>query len=328
MELVCTRTALWLVAGLLAIGCELPEKPYPAPIGLTTEAAMGFGYQNVVYFSLERDTALLVRPRDAYDLRWDPALSRTGLRLNSSGFGQFKRSGSYDFSASLDTADFPGLWQWSMEGARLLDQDLGRWPEWANDGWSPVFAVLPGIDANATARPLWRVQIRATPQGICLRFAPFGEPNAVDSVRWDAADGLQFLRLGTGSIPRTAVEPVQWDFLMGQYVDQDTVPGTQELIPYVVRGVLLPPGRGAVRVRRPWNDLPAEWAYAQALEQRTNTVGYKWKYYSFSSSSYVTDTNAVFLLERPDASRYAIRFLDFYNSQGQRGFVQTQWKPL
>ncbi len=319
----------WALLALTAISaCELPEKPYPAPVGLATEAAMGTNYQNVVYFSLETDTALMVRPRDAYDVRWDPQLNPHGIRINSSGFGRFKRSGAYDFGSQLDTANFEGTWQWSREGSELFAEDLGRWTDWEINGWSPVFAVLPGIDASGMERPMWRIQLRRNTDGISLYFAPFGSPESADSVRWVAADGLQFMRFDLGMVPKSAVEPPNWDFLMGQYVDQDTVPGTGELVPYVVRGVLLPPHRGGLRVRRAWNDLNPEWAYAQELEFRSNVVGYDWKSYSFASASYVTDTAATFLLERSDASRYALRFLDFYSSQGQRGFVQTQWKPL
>lgn len=316
------------LAMAVAVSCELPEQPYPAPIGLATESAMGPGYENVVYFSLESDTALLIRPRDAYDLRWAPSFSAFGLRLNSSGFGQFKRSETYDFNAVLDTVQFDGTWQWSMEGAALWDQDLGHWTDWSEGVWSPVFAVLPGIDATGSVRPMWRIQMCTLLDGIRIRFAPFNEPANVDSVSWNASEGTQFLRLNRGTVPRMQIEPAEWDFLMGQYVDQASVPGSSEIVPYVVRGVLIPPGRAASRTQRAWNDLPAEWAYAEALEQRTNTVGYDWKYYSFTSSSYITDTNSIFLLERPDASRYALRFLDFYNNQGQRGFVQAQWKPL
>lgn len=325
MELKKLSFALWAT---VSVSCELPEQPYPDPIGLATEAAMGSNYENVVYFSLETDTAVLIRPRDAYDLRWDPEWNSFGLRLNSSGFGQFKRSTSHDFYAITDTSEFDGSWQWSSEGAALWDQDLGHWIDWTEGSWSPIFAVLPGIDATGATRPLWRIQMRSLASGIRIRFAPFFEPTQVDSVQWDTNDGTQFLHLDRGTVPRHNIEPLAWDFMMGQYVDQDTVPATGEIVPYVVRGVLIPPHQGAVKTRRAWNNLPSEWAYAEPLEQRTNAVGYDWKYYSFSSASYVTDTNAIFLLERTDASRYALRFLDFYNSQGQRGFVQTQWKPL
>ena len=317
----------YVVMLVACTGCELPEKPYAPPVGLSVEAAMGPDYANVVYFDFDMDTALLVRSRDVYDLQWSPE-DDAGFRLNSSGFGQFKRSESYDFHAELDTAEFPGTWQWSHEGAELFAEDLGSWTVWDSSGLSPVFAIDPGVDVSNQGRSMVRVQFEIDPNGVLVYWAPWSLTTSCDTLRMEAIEGVQFMHFDNGVVEPTEVEPEYWDWSIGQYVDQDTMSTTGEILPYVVRGVLIPESHAAKKTRRQWGQMYEEWAYAQVLEQRTNIIGFDWKYYSFTSSSYEVDTTISYLVERPDGIRYGLRFLGYYNDQGLKGHAQSQWKVI
>jgi uncharacterized membrane protein len=55
-----------------------------------------------------------------------------------------------------------------------------------------------------------------------------------------------------------------------------------------------------------------------------DNIGYTWKTYSFNTASYTVNNRYIYIIQTGNGQCYKMRFLLFYDQQGQKGYPQFQ----
>lgn len=124
-------------------------------------------------------------------------------------------------------------------------------------------------------------------------------------------------------------ENTNWDIVFTTY--KDAIYDSRGLLyPYVIRGVLINPLRIEVAEIDGLDFQQIDLAVAQQTKFTAviDEIGYDWKAYDQASERYAIVPKKNFLLRTKDGHIFKMRFLDFYNDQGIKGFPKMAWELL
>ncbi|MEY5036597.1 MAG: hypothetical protein RLZZ110_1614, partial [Bacteroidota bacterium] len=120
----------------------------------------------------------------------------------------------------------------------------------------------------------------------------------------------------------------QWDILFTTY--KESVPDANGVLyPYVIRGVLINPKKVQVAQldKVNFDAIDKTTALAAAFSRKQDEIGYDWKQYDQAAERYTMVPNRVYLLKTSDAL-IKMKFVDFYNDQGIKGYPKMAWEIL
>jgi len=59
-----------------------------------------------------------------------------------------------------------------------------------------------------------------------------------------------------------------------------------------------------------------------------NAIGYKWKIYDFDAQIYSVNSQMTYIIKSVSNRYFKLRFLDFYNNEGEKGFPSFEIQEL
>jgi len=120
-----------------------------------------------------------------------------------------------------------------------------------------------------------------------------------------------------------------WDLQFGKY---STLLFTDvgDPYPYLVTGVLLNPYKtvAALDSIHQFEEVSFEIAEAQNLVNQKDIIGYEWKEYDFDNGMYQVYPEKIYILKNRIGFYYKLRFIDYYNSTGEKGFPTFEFLRL
>ena len=119
-----------------------------------------------------------------------------------------------------------------------------------------------------------------------------------------------------------------WDILFTTY--KESVPDANGVhYPYVIRGVLINPKKVEVAQldKVDFNAINKTMAMGVSYTRKLDEIGYDWKQYDQTAERYTMVPNRVYLLKTPDAY-IKVKFVDFYDDQGRKGYPKMAWEIL
>lgn len=120
-----------------------------------------------------------------------------------------------------------------------------------------------------------------------------------------------------------------WDLQFGKY---STLLFTDvgDPYPYLVTGVLLNPNKTTAGLDsiNLFDEINFEIAEQQRLVKQRDIIGYEWKEYDFDNEMYTVDPEKIYILKNRIGFYYKLRFIDYYNSTGERGFPTFEFLRL
>jgi hypothetical protein len=120
----------------------------------------------------------------------------------------------------------------------------------------------------------------------------------------------------------------QWDILFTTY--KESVPDANGVpYPYVIRGVLINPKKVSVAQLNniPFDAVNLTTAQSVSFSKKQDEIGYDWKQYDQTAERYTMVPNRVYLIKTTDAI-IKMKFVDFYNDQGVKGYPKMAWEIL
>jgi hypothetical protein len=120
----------------------------------------------------------------------------------------------------------------------------------------------------------------------------------------------------------------QWDILFTTY--KESVPDANGVpYPYVIRGVLINSKKVSVAQldKVDFNTIDKAYASAVLYGKKQDEIGYDWKQYDQTAERYTMVPNRVYLIKTTDAI-IKMKFVDFYNDQGVKGYPKMAWEIL
>lgn len=315
---------LLMLSGFFLAACspeELPAPKHEQGTALVNEAAMGENYEYQIFYSLRQNAVVAKNLKTDWDIAFENSDEGFHVILNSSKFMAAFNTHNTQMQAITDTSGFgKGLAYDKSDG----DTDSTAISDWRTE--KPVYLIERGTDANAHPIGFVKLQINAVDaDGYDLSFQSLsGGP--VNNIHIDKKAGHTYTYFsfdGGGKTVAIAPPDDEWDLCFTQFTVK--IP-----IPYLVTGVLLNPYQTAAVMDSTVSFDKIDLAYAQqkTLSGSEDVIGYDWKTYDFDAGSYTVDANMNYIIQAQDGAFYKLHFIDFYNSQGVKGYPKWEFSKL
>ncbi|MFN4913943.1 MAG: HmuY family protein [Sphingomonadales bacterium] len=129
-------------------------------------------------------------------------------------------------------------------------------------------------------------------------------------------------------------EPFQrdnWDIVITTYKQTVTEETIGTTMPYILRGVLSNPNKVKVLELNnviDFNAINLQYAKSLVFSNFLNEIGYDWKTWSLSANKYTVNQKKIFIILDAKGNYFKMRFVDFYNDKGEKGYPKIAWELL
>lgn len=131
-------------------------------------------------------------------------------------------------------------------------------------------------------------------------------------------------------IANEPAENDKWDVVFTTYKEMiPDIDGT--LYPYIIRGVLSNPNK--IRIAQinngtTFDNMSISKAVGLNYSANLDVIGFDWKEYSQSASKYTIVPNQYYVLKTKNDNYFKLRFVDFYDDQGRKGYPKMAWELI
>jgi hypothetical protein len=122
-----------------------------------------------------------------------------------------------------------------------------------------------------------------------------------------------------------------WDMVFTTYKQTVTEETLGTTMPYILRGVLSNPNKVKVLELNnviDFNQIDLKYAKNLVLSQFLNIIGYDWKTWSLTANKYTVNQKKIFIILDSKGNYFKMRFVDFYNDKGEKGYPKIAWELL
>jgi hypothetical protein len=322
------------------VSCHKEEDLYPAPQvaeGLQTQTfEMGENYSNQLFFDFEsQETA-----SNAFG-KWDIGLSCDGVPHviicagKNTGYAAARLSGTP--IEEIKDINFKNLpWKFDDPKGNIDSNALSGCFNKAKLGYegnpNEVFIFDLGADSVTEKRYIKIQFISAIGGNYSFKWGyVFDSIIYPVALKTNESRNYVYYSFGTrNEVENEAVDNQHWDVVFTTY--KEPIPDKDGLIyPYIIRGVLINPKKVEVAEVGDviqFNDLTYADAIQSTYSKTLNEIGYDWKEYDQDASKYTIIPNKYYLLKTNKENYFKLRFVDFYDDQGRKGFPKMAWELL
>lgn len=286
-------------------------------------AALSSNYKYQVFYDLSTNTSVKSNLITDWDLGFSCSDTSWNIILNNSKIMYAGNSFNTNFEALIDTT---GL-------EMLFDASSGNNDSLALKDWYHIDDILPisnnyiyvidrGTDETYSSIGYKKI-VFETPVGNSyqIRYADLdGQNEHTLIITKDSTVNYVCFSFENGIVD---IEPpkTDWTLLFTQY---HTVifDDTGNPVPYVVRGVLQNPYsvKSALDTSMEFSDISISDVGNFEFSSRLDKIGYEWKEYNFDVGAYLVLPLKNYIIYNNDNYYYKLKFTDFYNSSGEKGY--------
>jgi len=326
-----------LAATFLFTSCEKEDTaivlPPPGDLKLMV-ADMGVNYDNQVYVDLETGSQKSV-PYRSYDLAFEAA---------PGGFRVYLNTGKLMFVANTSTGDMVSAdttgKTWKTETDHLYDDSTacGNWQ--STTGLNETYVIDRGrVEHFGAAR--WRKMqiLSVNDTEYRIRYSLYDNSQTTEfTIPKNSAYSLMYFSFDAGGkMVDVAPQKELWDVVFTKFIHTYySEPVNSPYRYYIVTGALL----------NRWNDneneivkkdsTPGYKPFEQVTGQDMGSfsfykeaalIGFSWKEFDFNLG-YIIYPDPYYLVRDSKGYYYKIRFLDFYDDQGNKGAATFEYQRL
>lgn len=326
---------------VLMVSCVKEEKPVDKPSVLeTVQIPMGAEYEDQFYFDLESNETVKRVSRFEWDLAFESTPDGYHIFINGYKFmfayntGKTKFDSTYTYNALLR--------RWDEPTGELNKTAFGDWGTITSPGTvaglGKVYLVDRGYNAALDTFGHRKVVINSLQDG--TYSVSFGMMNSTlaTTIAIPKVDGYNkvFLSFDNGG-EIVNIEPIKtdWDINFTRYthVFYGPLPGfpPTDTLPYQVVGALSN-YRNGVEVAKLDSASFAAFTLADAATLTFSTnqdaIGFDWKNFSLSDENYEVKPQKLYIIKTVEGNYYKLRFVEFYNNAGTKGFPTFEVQKL
>ena len=315
---------------------DVPIKlPPPGSMQIMT-ANMGSYYDNQVYVDFETGTQKVV-PYRTYDLAFESSANGFRVYLNTGKYMFVANTGSTDM-ASADTTGH----EWKTETDNLYDDStaFGNWLDAGQQSNNQVFVVDRGRTEHFGTTRWRKVQLLwVTATEYRVRISLYNNTQVTELTLPKNPDySLIYLSFENGGqIVNVAPKKNEWDIVFTKYTHTYlTEPVTSPYRYYIVSGALLnrwSENENAIAKKdstagyKSFDLFTASDITPLRFSKDAGQIGFEWKNYDFNLG-YTIYPDKYYVVKDPAGYYYKIRFLDFYDDQGNKGAASFEYQRL
>jgi hypothetical protein len=291
-------------------------------------------YKYQAYFDLSSDTAVYTEIKTVWDLGFNCADSSWQIILNSSTFMKLARTGKTNLTDYFDTTGTK--WLFDPSSGNPDSNSVGKWLDISANPdvyTNEVYIIDRGMDEEGNKLGAKKVQFyKWDNQHYYLRYSNLdgSNPDSCIITKNPSKNYTGFTFSNKGYQIEIEPDRNSWDILFSQYsttlyTDIGAIP-----TPYLVLGVLLNPNAvmAAVLFDADFNKVDFDFVKNIALSSRKDVIGYGWKKYNFTSGIYEVNTQYTYIIRNTQGFYYKLRFISFYNNNGDKGDPRFEYVRL
>lgn len=326
-----------LIACLVMLGGCIPEESPVSPFdrGPIRDVTISLGaeYETQTYFNLETGSVVKTNATTAWDLGFRSDAGGHHIVLNGSTVMAAADAGAVAFE---DVKAIAGAQWWHDRPEGSWDSTaIGIW--WKEEGdvaasLGHTYLIDRGYRPDGRRRGYVKMHVLgASDQSYNMRFANLdGSNDHTVTIPRDTLRTLTHFSFdNNGTVVEIEPRKDEWDFVMTRYTHVFYEP---EYTPYAVTGVLLNRARtvAVLDTTRTFDDITAATVGSYTFTNDLDAVGYEWKWFDLNGSSkYTVYSRFVYVVRRTtDGVAFKLRFVDFYNDKGERGYPFMEWQAL
>lgn len=307
----------------LLFSCKKEELPVPAhdPGNITTSTInMESNYKWQIYFNLKTNSVVGQNLKTAWDLGFETRENGYRIILNSSKAMYSYKTNSTNFSSVTDTAGFSIGKTFDTPNGSLDSTAIGNWQSSQN-----VYIISRGYSESGIHQGFRKIIFQnADTEKYTVRFAELngtGETTLI--IPKDSAYNFSFLSFTSSTTVTIEPKKNEWDIAFTQYLESLSTA-------YLVTGCVLNRYNTSAKMDSLTllNDITYSFAQSQILSTNINTIGYTWKEFDFSSSTYTVFPQMNYIIKDSEGFYYKLHFIDFYNSSGIKGNPKWEYQKL
>ena len=305
---------------LIFSACDPGEIPINPPTSelLIETIPLEPNYQNQVFYDLSQSSISSINIKS----EWDIGIlldSNFKIILNSANFSKVWVT-DYNFNDSVDIAN--AQWSWDAPSGNhdsLAFQSIDT---------SKVYILDRGLNINGSSMGIYKVQfLKLNTSFFRVKTSQIELFNdTILDITLDQNKLFTPFSFSSLKVVNISPEINNWDLLFTQYTRLFTNPQ----IEYLVTGVLIndKTTQVAVDTINDFNQINySSLSDYQFLSQR-DIIGYNWKEFNFETNLYSVKDNINFVIRDFEGKYYKMRFIDFYNNQGLKGYPKFELEEL
>ncbi len=319
------RIVVFLFITFILFSCEkkeLPAPKYDRGDVITSQVEMTTNYKNQIWFSLSENKAVSTNLKSAWDIAFESSETGNHITLNGALGMRVYKTTETQLSQVTDTIGFAAH--------ETVDSPTGNLDSTAID-WQPnnvVYIINRGY--NETGQELGFYKFKITSATLTQFIFEYANMNGSQTyqgiVNKDAQSNFNMYSFTTHQ--QLTIEPANmaYDLCFTQYTHVFYNPFQY----YQVTGVLT--NKFNTRVMKitdkTFADISINDTLGRTFTSNRNSIGYDWKEFSLNTNVYTVNTNLCYIINDSKGFYYKLHFIDFYNSNGIKGYPTFEFIKL
>ncbi len=328
----------WIPLGILIIlslySCfekEKPIVPYPVTVTGVLFTVQQSIYTNQLFYSFENNIIAASSPNTAWDLSFENAPQGWHIRVNSSNFIEIYPTDTSNFDADFSINKYKNItkqeWYFDKSNGNPDSTAAGAWVNTTVNPFKYTGQVyLVGQWNGSVSVPLKKIVfLNVNDSNYLFRYANLdGSDSMQVIIHKDTAYNYSYYSIMNASQVNIEPKRYTWDILFSQYVA--SLPDNGIFVPYPVRGVLLNPDKvsAALDSVKTYENITINNVSGMQFSTVTDFIGYNWKSvtinFQANTGTYSLKSNYTYVVHDIAGNYYKLKFLSFYNSQGDEGY--------
>lgn len=335
----------WVGLMVMLIGlssCEKEEGLYTAPeVPVGTQSAtfaMGENYENQLWFEFSTQKTA----SNAFGL-WDIGFSlseKNNIIINCGKHSAY--SATY-----IENVAFSDIRQidannqtWTFDNANGHPDSLsfsGCWDSYNNGKAIPknrIYIINRGADSLGNKKYIKVKLLGREGPAYHFQWGLLSDTTPRQDVHIGVSNEYNYAYYNFSTEKEVFNEPLprdNWDMVFTTYKQTVTEETLGATMPYILRGVLTNPNKVKVLELNniiDFNLIDLQYAKNLLLSNYLNEIGYDWKTWSLTANKYTVNQKKIFIILDAKGNYFKMRFVDFYNDKGEKGFPKIAWELL
>jgi len=315
------------------IPVERPENNYSNEPGelQRDEVAMESDYRNQLFYDLETASVVSENLKIEWDLGFECTAEGWRVITNTAKAMKCAHTEHTEFNQDIDITNLE--WVWDAPSGSLDNTAIGNWTLEPNK----IMVIDRGYDWEAAAQGYAEFRIISSSETeFTVEFSSLlsDEVNEFTILK-DPSKNFQcfsfsdsFLSLDyVGTIADIQPDKTEWDLMFTQYLASlDT---GDEVVAYLVVGVLTNHETSFAQqvYDIDFQEIDLEFASELEFDSNIDNIGYDWKYFDFEDG-FLTYSDKYYVIKDAQGVFFKLRFLDFYNLDGEKGHPNFELQRL
>ncbi|CAG0979431.1 MAG: hypothetical protein HND27_08550 [Bacteroidetes bacterium] len=326
------KTTYWLALISLFFACEKKEIPLPPHQPGTYERVVipiGYPYNNQVFYNCNTNKIVSSNKKYDWDLAFDCAENGYVIRLNTAKGMLAASTNSTIFDSIYNINNL--VWQWDQSDGNKNYTALGNWFQISNGTPSNiVYIINRQFNENGNSLGYKKVIFTGLQNDVySFKYSDLnGQNEHFFQIKKDKNYNHVYFSFNNGG-EQVTIEPpkTEWDLLFTNYQHKFA-----ELeMPFVITGCLINSNNGVEAAKdslRNFYEIKLNDINLFSFSNEWDKIGYDWKIRNNQDNSFTIHPKLFYLVKSHNGIYFKIKFIDFYNSSGEKGYPTFEIQRL